>query len=141
MTQLRSRLGVGLGHRSFGAQLVQCPIRIRCSYFHWFLCLTFPDQAVQSNLRTCSGCHPPTTWQCMDLLELQVYSGESDGNTHSILRYMRLRLLHRARWQHPGCGTRGVGYYAAGFPWRPLRRMLITRLHRVPALSDRFDNL
>ena len=30
---------------------------------------------------------------------------------------------------------------AAGFPWRPLRRMLITRLRRVPELRDRFEYL
>ena len=29
--------------------------------------------------------------------------------------------------------------YAAGFPWRPRRRMFIARLHRVPTLRDRFE--
>ena len=36
--------------------------------------------------------------------------------------------------------ARAHSAYAAGFPWRPLRRMFITRLHRGPTSCDRLKS-
>ena len=41
--------------------------------------------------------------------------GHSYKNNAGPAPRLRLSLLHRARWQHSGSGTRGVGYLKAGF--------------------------